>query len=238
MRILLGNQIPNDQLLYADELMLYFVANASVFYGGEFMVYNVHSLIHLADDARKFGSLNRVSTFPFENFLGQLKRLLRSPNKPLQQLCKRIGESGQLLSGYVNNHMPGPNISPIHSTIHADGPCLGIEGVQYRKVEGLGFIIKTQSGDNCMLLKDGSIVLAVNFILREGSLYFVGRRFLKKEPFYLSPCESTNLGIFAVSNLSTIDVWHMNDFHSKGVVLPYRNNFVFFPLLHCFNNFY
>ena len=31
------------------------------------LVYNVHSLIHLAEDARNFGLLDNFSSFPFKN---------------------------------------------------------------------------------------------------------------------------------------------------------------------------
>lgn len=56
------------------------------------MVYNVHMRCHLTDDARKYGALDSVSAFPFETFLGTLKRLVRSPNKTLQQIHRRMSE--------------------------------------------------------------------------------------------------------------------------------------------------
>ena len=50
-----------------------------------FLVYNVHGLLHLADDARRFGA----SVFPFENFLGQLKRKAQNP---IAQIVRRVVE--------------------------------------------------------------------------------------------------------------------------------------------------
>lgn len=35
--------------------------------------YNMHSLIHLAQDAQTFDLLDSVSAFPFETFLGKQK---------------------------------------------------------------------------------------------------------------------------------------------------------------------
>jgi len=47
---------------------MYFVEKSEEFYGKTFAVYNVHSLTHLPDDVEHFkGSLNNVSSFPFEN---------------------------------------------------------------------------------------------------------------------------------------------------------------------------
>ena len=58
---------------YANEILRTFVHNALALYGHEMMVYNVHALVHLADDVRRFGSVDEFSAFPFENALCGLK---------------------------------------------------------------------------------------------------------------------------------------------------------------------
>ncbi len=57
-------------------------------YEKELVVYNVHGLVHLPDDVKKFGPLDTFSAFPFENFVGQLKRLVREPQGTLQQVVR------------------------------------------------------------------------------------------------------------------------------------------------------
>jgi hypothetical protein len=52
------------------------------------MVYNVHSLIHLADDALLYGNFDCVSAFEFENYMQQIKKLLRSKCLPLEQVIQ------------------------------------------------------------------------------------------------------------------------------------------------------
>ena len=47
-------------------------------------LYNVHKLIHAADDVTIFSPLESFSAFVFENFLGVLKILLRKKWQPLQ----------------------------------------------------------------------------------------------------------------------------------------------------------
>lgn len=59
---------------YANGLLRTFVNNAAVLYGRDMMVYNVHGLIHLADDVRRFGCLDNFSAFPFENSLMSIKK--------------------------------------------------------------------------------------------------------------------------------------------------------------------
>ncbi|KAA0712500.1 hypothetical protein E1301_Tti021505 [Triplophysa tibetana] len=77
---------------YSTDLMTYFVAKTKDLYGEQFMVYNIHSMIHLPAEAIHFGSLDACSAFPFENFLGKIKRLVRSGKQPLVQVAKRLME--------------------------------------------------------------------------------------------------------------------------------------------------
>lgn len=52
---------------YAEKLLKFFITNFANIYGSKLLVYNTHSLIHLSQDARKYGALDFVSCFPFEN---------------------------------------------------------------------------------------------------------------------------------------------------------------------------
>ena len=82
---------------YAKQLMQYFFDQSKFLYGDEFMVYNVHSMIHLADEVETFGSLDECSSFPFENYVQKLKRMVRSRKNPISQITKRLSEcSGTL----------------------------------------------------------------------------------------------------------------------------------------------
>ena len=63
-------------------------------YGRNMLVYNVHGLVHLADEVRQFGCLDNVSAFPFEHFLQNFKKLIRKPNFALQQIINRLSEIG------------------------------------------------------------------------------------------------------------------------------------------------
>lgn len=77
-----------QHLPYAEQLLKLFVQDMKKIYKDESVVYNIHNLIHLADNVRQFRCLDNFSCFPFENFLYQMKNMLRKPNRPLSQLCR------------------------------------------------------------------------------------------------------------------------------------------------------
>ena len=82
---------------HAKQLMTYFVEQSKFLYGDEFLVYNVHSMIHLADEVETFGCLDACSLFPFESYMQKLKRMVRSGKNPIGQIAKRLSEcSGTL----------------------------------------------------------------------------------------------------------------------------------------------
>ena len=55
---------------YAHHLLTNFVRHARTLYGGSFMVYNIHSILHLAQTAEIHGHLDAVSAYAFESKLG------------------------------------------------------------------------------------------------------------------------------------------------------------------------
>jgi len=76
VRLLLCQSLCLHYADYAEHLLKYFVSCFCKLYGKNHLVYNVHSLIHLADDAKRHGTLDHISSFPFESYLGRLKRLV------------------------------------------------------------------------------------------------------------------------------------------------------------------
>ena len=82
------------QLLeFAHAFLIFFVDEAPRLYSNIFVMYNVHSLIHLKDDIVNCNStLSELSAFPFENHMQVLKKYVRKAHSPCAQVLKRISE--------------------------------------------------------------------------------------------------------------------------------------------------
>lgn len=74
----------------ADYLLKEFISHAARILGRDFLVYNVHSIVHLAKESENCGTLESFSAFPYENHLGVIKGVLKSNYKPLQQLQPNV----------------------------------------------------------------------------------------------------------------------------------------------------
>ena len=109
MRIFLDSDdnIRNQFLDYARDLLQYFVSACDGIYGRTFTVYNVHSLVHIWEDSRNFNTpLDNISSFPFENYLQVIKKFVRKSQHPSSQIVKRVGElENHAMSGTSQKHL-------------------------------------------------------------------------------------------------------------------------------------
>lgn len=229
-RILLSPGLHDTYLDYADQLLKYFVQCFSSLYGEQQLVYNVHSLIHIADDARRFGSLDNVSSFKFESYLGQLKKLVRSPNLPCAQIVRRILEgSAGPLSDCDNTN------DKMFKQCHSDGPVTFLfrHCIQYKQYHGTSFFLSTRHGDNCIMI-NGKIGLVRN-ILSDNSArgYVVFEQFTNTQPFFDDPLDSRRLNICVVNKLDECKTVHpISSITTKCVILPFKQGFVVMPQMH------
>lgn len=92
IRILCCKNLCKNYLNYAEELLKHYVGSFKILYGEYNVSHNVHGLIHLVDDVRIHGILDLFSAFKYENFLQEIKKVIRKADKPLQQLHRRYVE--------------------------------------------------------------------------------------------------------------------------------------------------
>ncbi len=94
--ILVNPELTKEQGPYASQTLKYFVEKGRELYGETFLVYNVHSLLHLSEDAQNFGCLDNCSAFKFESYLHQMKKMVRSGKNVLTQVANRLEETSKL----------------------------------------------------------------------------------------------------------------------------------------------
>lgn len=219
--------------VYAGDLLRLFVQQFGQFYGQDMIVYNVHGLTHLAEDAGNFGLLDNYSSFPFESFLGGLKKLVRKPNLALQQAIRRISERHN-----ARGHEPFKDCITVKK-LHTHGPVpRQYQGYQqYKEIHFPDYYISVYQGDNCILVGDNVAVVRNILSDIEGTeKYIVYEKFNTTSNFFTYPLQSADLRVTKVSNLS--GYLHVASAESvcKCVLIPLRNKFVAFPMLHRFKS--
>lgn len=231
IRILCHPQDYMQKNQYAKELLLYFVQKYPLLYGKENMIYTVHNLIHLSDDAKRFGPLDTFSAFPFENYLHTLKKLLRKHEKPLQQIDRRITENyiANTLKTFTNEVKYPILISRNNKTIPFE--CSD----SYDKLQFRNFKLSCCKLADCFcFLKTKNIVMIHYIGLRYGHPVIIGKEFLNYSCYNSYPCDSRHIDIFMVNEkLSELKYFPVTDILRKAVVLPWEGGqYCVFPLLH------
>lgn len=196
--LLANPQLCSLYSVYANDLLRTFVNNAAVLYGTEMMVYNVHALLHLADDVHRFGRLDNFAAFPFENALMGLKKLIRKPNHILQQIASRLSEQ----TG--RKHQKVSNVSTFFGRKeHSMGPLPSnvLNAKQYTDLQTANYHLSVRPGDNCVAAEDGKPCLIRNIVCSESKFLLLVEYFSVTEDFFTYPLPSSTLHIFAVRQL-------------------------------------
>lgn len=203
--------------------------------------HNVHGLLHLSDDAERFGPLDNFSCFKFENFMMQIKKLVRNFNRPLQQIARRIEELNQNATNDLEYITSYDRI--IYSGNNTNGPTLpGCELPAFKKLKFNNFIII--AGDiknNCCSVDGGKTIVRVeNIMLYNNCHMIIGYEYAVKRDLYSIPgLVSSILNIYEVGSLSVIlKMWPVEDIVYKLYAYQTSSNglWAVFPIIHTWEN--
>lgn len=163
--------------------------------------------------------------------------MIRKHDKPLPQLVRRIIE-------YQKNS--SINRRRVRGTLlkmkWRNGPILqGCRGRQFKQLHTKDWMLSSVGlADRFVFLKDLSVIKIHNIVQNESGCHIIGKQFLTKNNFFLSPLESSRLEIFSVSRLSSsLHHWPIAEILCKAVLLPaFKKNdsCVVFPLYYCENH--
>lgn len=234
---ILSNHHLQSQFIHQSEnCFKYFFQTFLILYGKDNASHNVHNVLHLANDARFFGVLDKFSAFHFENYMAIILNMIRKSDKPLEQIIRRKAEINNLLKSSSQIVQNKPKF-PQFLQEHFGGATLDIGNCdfQYKKAIFANFTLNVNRPDNCCGLKDGGIVLIQNFVSVCNEHFIVGKKFNKTADFYMQPCQSSDLGIYLLNNkdLGPLQSWNVNDIFFKYVFLHFENEtYVALPLVH------
>ncbi|KAF0688557.1 Uncharacterized protein FWK35_00038081, partial [Aphis craccivora] len=240
--ILINTNLVKDEnfINYAKKLLIQFILQFQEIYGIDNVSHNIHNLLHLTDDVKKYGALDEFSAFRFENYMSSLKKMLRKSETPLQQLVKRFSELDYNNSVILKNS----NTNLCLKKNHTNGPLTADlcknNVLQFKQFWTSNMSIICDNKKNCFcLLKNNMVVSIQNIIqiIESHEIFIVG--FILKPEFpynlYTSPCISNNLDINIVANISksqNLHYWPITNIKTKLWRLPMKDKFVVIPLVH------
>ncbi|XP_053594757.1 uncharacterized protein LOC128667673 [Microplitis demolitor] len=215
--------------VYANELLVYFVETMKTLYGEVSLICNVHNLIHITKYVLDHGHLDEFSVFCFENFLQSLKNMIRTGNLPLQQVMNRIIEKSK-------NFKPKNELFPfqfklvakISKTSNLPEGCNN----EYKSIEFINFKLTNTTPNNCCYLQDDTVVFITAICHYKENAVIVGHALTNPLGLEDYPCDSRNLGIYKVDEISDLRIWHVRHIIRKGFVVVNYDSCYVFPILH------
>ncbi|XP_029676934.1 uncharacterized protein LOC115243823 [Formica exsecta] len=211
---------------YAKDLLVYFVETSKILYGKDFIISNVHNLIHISDDVIKFGHLDSFSSFTFENFLYEIKKQLKKGEKPLEQLHNRIVERVKNKKTR-HEYFSKPQVAHYNSK-KSNGTRLAYDYIFYKIFK---LSLKKESDSFCYL-KSNDIFHIKNIYKYNKESIMQGKILINlcNLPHY--PVNSELFNISVGNEWSKLKNFSIDEINMKAICIPYKNSFCFFPIIH------
>lgn len=203
--VIFGSQYHCSHMIdIADDMIKIFLNLFKTMYGIQFFTSNMHNLSHLADEVRRFGVLGNFNAYCFENKLQSIKKMVRSGNMQLRQICKRISEEDTAL---INEYSSGSEFSEkiilsgrlkfTCNQFDAIGQSYGV----FKRLKTQDLQVECSLGDKWILTQDRDIISVQCFVqFADGKCFMYGTAITEKEPFFTTPISSDILCIYAAKN--------------------------------------
>ena len=155
------------------------MSNYSSFYPANHINYNFHKLIHLANDVKRFGTLDDFSAFLFENNMQNIKNEVHPNNNCLEQLLNRTVEKYNL-KPYDEKYFNIGNKQNKSKT----------KNIILYSVQFNNFKLGVQFKDNVCLLQDNSIAHILKITQNYDHTLLICRRFQSCKSLFSEPSDS------------------------------------------------
>jgi len=229
-RILNDPELCVENTNYARDLLRKFFELLPSFYGSSSQIMNSHNLIHIADDVEYTNMpLSAISAFPFENFLGKIKRMISGRNKPLAQLVRRISEQKACPKMMMNNAINKKKFLIINPDLTHKRK-KDLKSIILRGLE-----LNTTQPNNIVKLDSSDVFSIARIQRKQNRILLHGYVYKTVTDAFKFPCKSSEVGIMKLGRLSnkkkiiSIDnilkkcVFFENGNHSYAVTLLHNS---------------
>lgn len=205
----------------AEQLLTRFVNEYKFVYGREFIVHNVHVMIHLAAECRYFNMpLDGFSAFPYEEFLQKLIKMIKKAPKPTEQIRNRIREQYRYYPERFRENEPV-------------SPKLIKGSTVYDRISNKKSTFRIDSKDDCICWREEFFIIKT--IMKAQNRYILKcRKINNLIPLYVSPMTSSDTGIFVTNNKKISDEYFDIDSEEaiKALQMCLDGVVVYMPLIH------
>lgn len=217
----------------ARRLLSNFSDNFVKLYGEAEVVSNIHKVAHIADDVDRFGPLSSISTYPFENFLKEIKRKVQANSTSIEQVSRRIFEAASdtkkatidLEQRKLDKELWEPKLKYMVKKQE--------KKFNFIQITPNVFLSVKKFGDSWFITKTDDIVRMNYASIRDNMYVIFGTPLKTMTDFFELPYSSRKTSIY-LSNGETNEeeIFKITDIAAKLVCLPYKNDLVLIPLLH------
>lgn len=197
------------------------------------------------DDVERFGPLGKFDAYPFESKLFCIKNLIRSGNKPLSQVAKRIIEIQQnvnVLDTSEEDQSP-QLIAQLGSEEAPQELATLINEKQLELYAGIkikNFCINSKHNEDSWIISKLKNIFKITLVLHDtdtGNVLLYGKYLSNQFDFFTTPLRSSSLLIYASNlELGCAKLLPLSDLLSKMVSIETRQKSlpkcVFLPLIH------
>lgn len=233
--VICSSKVYQHLLPLARHLFIDFIEDHMEIHGESSITMNIHNTSHVVDDVEKFGPLNTISAYEFENSLHGLKLRLKQCNKPLQQAARRISETATSSKSIA---LKSTKNLPLLNHPHT----LSENMLVFRSIEFKPNTVLSSVNDNQRdkwFLTSKNVIVEFYFIeKKQGRNMIHGAALRNVESYFTSPFDSSKyLNIFSSDGEKfEPQLFEVNDIKAKMYCLPHhnpcQNKWVFMPLLH------
>lgn len=243
--------VPISEALEAKRVLKLFVQQLIDF--GYPIKPTTHAVIHMPDDVINFNcGVENLSAFVFENFYRVFRNILRSGNKPLEQIRNRLVERSKYLlpttaDGMIMNSFEQFKLEVKKCEAKNSNKKIVLDFTVTKGLNGLkkltfpNFVLSNKFPNNVCILKNKDIVVCQDIIeypLKSNIFLIIGIKWKVKENAFSVPFLSSDHSIYVVSKLDNrIGEWNVNCIAAKMYALPYKlTDYKVLPDISCTEN--